>query len=462
VLYFFVNFEKKFMTNILLVEDDLTYSRIIKNFLEKNKFLVVSFGKLEEAKSYLKTNTPDLIITDYRLPDGTGLEVLQISLSHSKKIPVLLITNYSDIRVAVKAMKLGAFEYITKPINPDELLMTVKEALVPSKNRVEKAENVEISNDSDYLIGKSQISKTIEEHISLVGPTELSVIVLGETGTGKEYISKRIHQKSERRNGPFIAIDCGSLSKELAGSELFGHVKGAFTGALDNKTGQFEYAKGGTIFLDEIGNLGYDIQVKLLRALQERKIRKIGGNQEIDIDVRVIAATNEDLIGQAKEGTFREDLYHRLNEFSIKALPLRERKEDLMVFAEQFLVQSNEKLNKNVSGFSPEAVHVFEKYPWPGNLRELKNIIRRAVLLCPGPEITLEQLPGELFEEENRMEIENVSLENTDFKTIQLKQEKEMIVKTLQDVKYNKSQAAKKLGMDRKTLYNKMDKYGID
>lgn len=449
------------MPSILLVEDDLTYSRIIKNFLEKNKFLVVSFGKLEDAKIYLKSNNPDLIITDYRLPDGTGLEVLQTSLSLTKKVPVLLITNYSDIRVAVKAMKLGAFEYITKPINPDELLMTVQEALLQSGKEVKKVVSVDTPIDSDYLVGKSQISKTIEEHISLVAPTELSIIVLGETGTGKEYISMRIHQKSERRNGPFIAIDCGSLSKELAGSELFGHVKGAFTGALDNKTGYFEYSKGGTIFLDEIGNLGYETQVKLLRALQERKIRKIGGNQEISIDVRVIAATNEDLIGQAKEGTFREDLYHRLNEFSIKALPLRERKEDLMVFAEQFLAQSNEKLNKEVAGFSSEVINVFEAYPWPGNLRELKNIVRRAVLLCQGPEITSEQLPGELFEE-NRMEIENLSLENTDFKTIQIQQEKEMIVKTLQDVKYNKSQAAIKLGMDRKTLYNKMDKYGID
>ncbi len=450
------------MASILLVEDDLTYSRIIKNFLEKNRFSVDSFSKVEDVKVYLKTKTPDLIITDYRLPDGTGLEVLQTSLYVSKQIPVLLITNYSDIRIAVQAMKMGAFEYITKPINPDELLMTVTEALKEAAGFTESSTSkMDRPVESDYIIGKSSISKTIEEHVSLVAPTELNVIVLGETGTGKEYISKRIHQKSLRKNGPFIAIDCGSLSKELAGSELFGHVKGAFTGALETKTGHFEYAKGGTVFLDEVGNLSYEIQIKLLRALQERKIRKVGSNQEIPLDVRVIVATNEDLIGQAKEGTFREDLYHRLNEFSIKALPLRERKDDLMMFADQFLSNSNQRLNKTIGGFSLEVIEVFGRYNWPGNLRELKNIVRRAVLLCQGSEITLDQLPNELFEE-TIIETEIFSLEDTDFKTIQIQQEREMIVKTLQDVKYNKSQAAKKLGMDRKTLYNKMDKYGID
>ncbi|MDO9552776.1 sigma-54 dependent transcriptional regulator [Rhodonellum sp.] len=451
------------MIKILLVEDDLTYSRIIKNFLEKNNFSVDALTKIEDAKVYLDTHQPSLIITDFRLPDGTGLEVLRYSKEVLEDIPVLLITNYSDIRVAVKAMKMGAFEYILKPINPDELLLTVNEALEGANESPKKKKKSAPKSDEDYIVGKSATSKHIEEHIQLVAPTDLTVIILGETGTGKEYIAKRIHQKSSRSHGQFVAIDCGALSKELAGSELFGHVKGSFTGALDNKIGHLEAAGGGTVFLDEVGNLSYDIQIKLLRALQERKIRKIGGNQEIPIDIRIIAATNEELLQQAKEGTFREDLYHRLNEFTITALPLRERKEDLMVFANQFLEQSNQKLGKNIKGFDAGAVHIFEKYTWPGNLRELKNIVRRAVLLSQSEYIGINSLPRELIDEPvTKAHEETSNVESADFKTSQMLQEKEMIIRVLQEVKYNKSKAAKTLGIDRKTLYNKMEKYGID
>jgi two-component system, NtrC family, response regulator HydG len=444
------------MSQILLIEDDISYSRIIKTFLEKNGFKVTSTEKLSEAFAYFKTFQPDLIITDFRLPDGTGLEVLNFCNNLPQQVPVILITNYSDIRIAVKAMKMGAVEYITKPINPDELLATVKETLAEEpKPKTSIAAPVQ---SYEYIVGKSDASLKLEEYIHLVAPTDLSVIVLGETGTGKEYISKRIHALSKRKSGPFVAVDCGALSKELAGSELFGHVKGAFTGASDNRTGHFETAKGGTILLDEIGNLSYEVQIKLLRALQERTIRKTGGNQEIPIDVRVIAATNDDLLHQVKEGGFREDLYHRLNEFSITALPLRERKEDLMFFAHYFLNQSNIKLGKTIKDFSPEVQQIFTNYPWPGNLREFKNIIRRSVLLSQIEIVEVEVLPEELL---IRIQEKPTDPGEGEIKNSLMKHEKELIIKTLEDVKFNKSKAARILGMDRKTLYNKMEKYGL-
>lgn len=439
-----------------MVEDDISYSRIIKVFLEKNGFQVNATERLSEGLSYIKSNPVDLIITDFRLPDGTGLEILNFSNNLPQQIPVILITNYSDIRIAVKAMKLGAVEYIIKPINPDELLATVKETLAEEpKPKTSSATPVQ---NYEYIVGKSEASLKLEEYLNLVAPTDLSVIVLGETGTGKEFISKRIHSLSKRKSGPFVAVDCGALSKELAGSELFGHVKGAFTGATENRTGHFETANGGTILLDEIGNLSYEVQIKLLRALQERTIRKTGGNQEIPIDVRVIAATNDDLLHLVKEGEFREDLYHRLNEFSITALPLRERKEDLMFFAHYFLNQSNIKLGKSIRDFSPEVEQIFKSYPWPGNLRELKNIIRRSVLLSQNEYIPAEVLPEELLKEINE---EQADMDENDIKNSLMLHEKELIGKTLENVKYNKSKAAKLLGMDRKTLYNKMEKYGL-
>lgn len=446
------------MEHILLVEDDLTYSRIIQSFLEKNNFKVTACTKYADVDYNLKNNPIKLVVTDFRLPDGTGLQVLKKVKDNYPTIEVILITNYSDIRIAVKAMKMGAFEYITKPINPDELLLTVKEAINTNQKLSENKNSISNKKD-DYIIGESYDAKQLEEHIDLVAPTELSIIVLGETGTGKEYISKRIHHKSARHEAPFIAVDCGALSKELAGSELFGHVKGAFTGALDNRIGHFEAANGGTIFLDEIGNLDYEIQIKLLRAIEERKIRKIGSSQEIKIDVRIIAATNENLIGQSQEGVFREDLYHRLNEFSLTALPLRERKEDLESFCNQFLLESNEKLNKNIKGFSPEVIALFQKYPWPGNLRELKNIVRRAVLLTKDETIGIEMIPDQLRNFLPKVELnQGEDIASNDLAS----QEKELIEKTLKEVKYNKSKAAKLLGIDRKTLYNKMNKFGIN
>lgn len=468
------------MKHILLVEDDLTYSRIVKSFLEKNGFAVQTAIKVKEAQNLINTFPFDLIIADFRLPDGTGMELLQWSKASYSQIQVILITHYSDIKIAIKAMKLGAFEYITKPINPDELLATVNESL-SSKPKTEtpfteesKAENkskAARSSKSSYVIGRSLESEKLEKHVQLVAPTDLSVLVLGETGTGKELISKRIHELSPRKNGPFIAIDCGALPKELAGSELFGHVKGAFTGALDNKTGHFETAIGGTILLDEIGNLSYDVQIQLLRAIQERTIRKIGGNKEIEIDVRIIAATNENLILQTGEGHFREDLYHRLNEFTLSAIPLRRRIEDLEDFAMQFLQESNERLSKSVKGFSSEVWEIFMAYDWPGNLRELKNIIKRAVLLSSGILVEKDALPVDIYQPYGSLpaginsvpfSISNELPSPQDYKSHWIDQEKELIQQVLNNTKFNKSKTARILKMDRKTLYSKMEKYGLN
>lgn len=472
------------MAQILLVEDDLTYSRIVKTFLEKNNFEVTTTVKVKEAQNILNSAKYDLIIADFRLPDGTGMELLQWAKSNFPHLQVILITHYSDIRIAIKAMKLGAFEYITKPINPDELLATVKESM--AQNTVLRSEALpekphktsQPKSHHTYVLGQSQEAQKLEKHIQLVAPTDLSVLVLGETGTGKELISKRIHEFSKRKEGPFVAIDCGALPKDLAGSELFGHVKGAFTGALDNKTGHFESANGGTIFLDEIGNLSYEVQIQLLRAIQERKIRKIGGNKEIEIDVRIIAATNENLISQSGEGIFREDLYHRLNEFTLHAIPLRNRKADLEYFVGDFLEESNARLQKSIKSLSPAVWTIFYNYDWPGNVRELRNIIKRAVLLSTGDKIEKEALPLELNDSailperatQSSLALSSnkgVSMLNqaptaTDYKSQWKEQEKELIQKVLQDTRYNKSKTAKILNMDRKTLYSKIEKYGLE
>ncbi|MFN4000441.1 sigma-54-dependent transcriptional regulator [Algoriphagus sp.] len=470
------------MAHILLVEDDLTYSRIVKTFLEKNSFEVTTTTKVKEAQTILNSGKFELIIADFRLPDGTGMELLQWAKANFPQLQVILITHYSDIRIAIKAMKLGAFEYITKPINPDELLATVKESLTQkteSKISVDTKESSIVTKSKSptpYVIGESQEAQKLEKHIQLVAPTDLSVLVLGETGTGKELISKRIHEFSNRKSGPFVAIDCGALPKELAGSELFGHVKGAFTGALDNKTGHFESANSGTIFLDEVGNLSYEVQIQLLRAIQERKIRKIGGNKEIDIDVRIIAATNENLISQSGEGVFREDLYHRLNEFTLHASPLRDRKADLEFFVGEFLSESNERLNKSITSLSPEVWDIFYNYDWPGNLRELRNIIKRAVLLSSDNKIEREALPLELYETPSIAEKADLTSTSSqvkvasnsnvnasvDYKSQWKEQEKDLIQKVLHDTRFNKSKTARILNMDRKTLYSKIEKYGLE
>jgi two-component system response regulator HydG len=372
---------------------------------------------------------------------------------------VIIMTSFSDIRTAVKVIKLGAFEYITKPVNPEELLMIVQQSQVKDRSSVSKKKATPLKQ---FVQGKGEASRKLHDYIKLVAPTTMSVIIEGESGTGKEYVARSIHQLSARANAPFVAVDCGALSKDLAASELFGHVKGAFTGAVQDKMGQFEVAHTGTLFLDEVGNLSYEVQVKLLRAIQERVISPIGSNKEIRVDVRIITATNDDLSESVRRGQFREDLFHRLNEFMLHVPALRDRAMDLEEFLDFFRMSANQELGKNVLGFDDEVLRIFKGYDWPGNLRELKNVVKRAVLLTTEDWVTTSALPAEMISAARTHAVKVApAVQVYDLKALQETQEKEMIVKTLQEVRYNKSKAARILNIDRKTLYLKMEKYNI-
>lgn len=448
------------MAKILLIEDDVPFCKLLEKFLVKKSFEVVTAFSAVEGKNSLKSTDFDLVISDLRLPDYDGLLLLSEIKSDFPKLPVLLMTGYADVNTAVKAIKNGATDYISKPFNPEEVLLVISNALaqedseetavssVPNKPK----KQVQSTPSTTFLKGISKASQKLAEYIQLVSPTNMSVLIIGESGTGKEVIAKSIHQNSTRKDTPFIAVDCGSIPKELAASEFFGHVKGSFTGAINDKIGFFEAANNGTVFLDEIGNLSYENQIQLLRALQERKIKPVGSNKEIAVDIRIITATNEDLREAVKKGDFREDLYHRINEFSIHSPSLVERNEDLMLFADFFLEKANQELQKEVVGFSTEVIAIFQKYKWPGNLRELQNCIKRATLLTQGDLVQKEALPAEFFQEDATI--------NADFSLSE--NEKETILEALARTNQNKTEAAKLLKINRKTLYNKMKLYNIN
>lgn len=439
------------MLSILIVEDDITFSLMLTTWLGKKGFVVRSSSSVSDAKRRLGEEAFDLVISDLRLPDSDGIDLLKWLKSTHPSLPLIMMTSYAEIQTAVQAMKLGAADYIAKPLNPDELLGKIKELV-----RVEEKApaRVPVSSAPDlYIEGQSQAARQLYEHVRLVAPTDMSVLVTGASGTGKEYIARRIHEQSNRSKAPFVAVDCGAIPKELAASEFFGHVKGSFTGAIENKTGAFVAAQGGTIFLDEIGNLTYEVQVQLLRALQERKVKPIGSNQEIAINVRLISATNENLRQAIEKGDFREDLYHRINEFTIRIPDLKERKEDLLLFANHFLDLANSELQKDIIGFDNDTMQLFQSYSWPGNLRQMKNVIKYATLLATGRYITRKELPEELTE--NLPSHTNIQLKNVEH-------EQDLIRKALQECGNNKTRAAQLLGIDRKTLYNKLKIYQLD
>lgn len=439
------------MLSILIVEDDITFSLMLTTWLGKKGFVVRSSSSVSDAKRRLGEEAFDLVISDLRLPDSDGIDLLKWLKNTHPSLPLIMMTSYAEIQTAVLAMKLGAADYIAKPLNPDELLGKIKELV----HVEEKAPTrVPVSSAPDlYIEGQSQAARQLYEHVRLVAPTDMSVLVTGASGTGKEYIARRIHEQSNRSKAPFVAVDCGAIPKELAASEFFGHVKGSFTGAIENKTGAFVAAQGGTIFLDEIGNLTYEVQVQLLRALQERKVKPIGSNQEIAINVRLISATNENLRQAIEKGDFREDLYHRINEFTIRIPDLKERKEDLLLFANHFLDLANSELQKDIIGFDNDTMQLFQSYSWPGNLRQMKNVIKYATLLATGRYITRKELPEELTE--NLSSHTNIQLKNVEH-------ERDLIRKALQECGNNKTRAAQLLGIDRKTLYNKLKIYQLD
>ena len=445
------------MRSILIVEDDITFGMMLKTWLGKKGFEVSSVSTLARARKHIESQTVDLILSDLRLPDHEGIDLLKWMNEQGKAIPLIIMTGYADIQSAVLAMKLGARDYIAKPVNPEELLKKISEALQDSPSQVSSSQATSKATDEgqhSYLEGESDAAKQLYNYVGLVAPTNMSVLINGSSGTGKEYVAHRIHQLSKRNNKPFIAVDCGSIPKELAASEFFGHVKGSFTGALTDKTGAFVAANGGTIFLDEIGNLSYEVQIQLLRALQERKIRPVGSTQEISVDIRLISATNENLEQAIEKGTFREDLYHRINEFTLRMPDLKERKEDILLFANFFLDQANKELDKHLIGFDPKASQALQSYHWPGNLRQMKNIVKRATLLAQGSFITLAELGTELLEAPS-FNTTNMALRNEET-------EKEHILEALRQTGNNKSKAAQLLDIDRKTLYNKLKLYNID
>ena len=443
------------MVKILLIEDDVAFCKMLEKFLTRKQYAVIATFSAEEAKNSIKSEKFDLIITDLRLPNYDGIALMSELKITFPNVPVILMTGYSDVNTAVKAIKNGASDYISKPFNPEEVLMVIENVI--QKSNQPKIVSPIISKTksetkNDFVLGISNASKKLAEYIQLVSPTDMSVLIIGESGTGKEVIAKSIHEKSLRKNNNFIAVDCGAIPKELAASEFFGHLKGSFTGAINDKIGYFEAANMGTIFLDEIGNLSYENQIQLLRALQERKIKPVGSNKEIEVDIRIITATNEDLREAVKNGNFREDLYHRINEFSIQSPSLTERDGDLIVFADFFLEKANQQLNKNIIGFSKEVLTIFENYNWPGNLRELQNIIKRATLLSKGDFIERNVLPFEIFQTLNKNQNDFSLSEN----------EKDTIINALSKTKNNKSEAAKLLKINRKTLYNKLSLYNLN
>ena len=437
---------------ILIVEDDAAFGVMIQTWLKKNSYEADLVSRYEQAKIAITSKHYDLILTDLRLPDGDGIILMSwVREKHKSHVPFIVMTGYAEIQTAVSAMKLGAFDYLKKPINPSVLQEKI-EAAIASDN--EPAEVFKPKNMS-MVKGNSPVIQRLYKHVELVAPTKFSVLILGESGTGKEYIARMIHDCSLRKNGPFIPVDCGSLSKELAPSELFGHLKGSFTSAIADKKGVFEQAKGGTVFLDEVGNLPYEVQMQLLRALQEQKVRPVGSATDINVDVRIIAATNENIENAISEGRFRQDLYHRINEFSLTVPPLRERMDDLDEFVYFFINQANDELMKEVKGISDEALVEMKKQTWNGNLRELRNVIRRCVLFAESDTIELDDLPVFVHT------IRNIEKNDDDW-ALRPENEKQQIEAALQKARGNKTVAAKLLQIDRKTLYNKMHLYGIE
>lgn len=456
------------MPHILIVEDDIAFGTMLQTWLRKKGFEVDKATSVGAAVKLLVDISVDLVLSDLRLPDHDGLRLLKWMREHNNNAPFIVMTNYAEVQNAVLAMKSGAADYIAKPVQPDILLQKIKDALsaaadvkpvqtapasaTPAKQARQKAAKVDKKEASPrYIEGKSEASRQLYSYVELVAPTPMSVLILGASGTGKEYVARRIHELSPRHDRPFFALDCGAIPRDVAASEFFGHKKGAFTGADSDKRGAFEMANGGTLFLDEVGNLSYDVQVQLLRALQERRIRPVGGTEEIPIDIRLVCATNENLAEAVADGGFREDLYHRINEFTIYMPKLSERGTDLFLFADLFVRHANEELNRDVEGFDSAAAEMLVSHPWTGNLRELNNVVKRAVLLARGKLIT----PAELTMAMPHVQPEpSMALHDEDT-------ERSRIVAALRQTNGNKAAAARLLGIDRKTIYNKIERLGI-
>jgi two-component system, NtrC family, response regulator HydG len=456
------------MKRILIIEDDTDMCSLLVNLLTKEGYTTDFAHSGSKGLKKYREATFDLVMCDYRLGDTEGAKVLQEIKKVDEQAKVIIFTGYDDIKTAVNVIRLGACDFLLKPLKQEDILRVIQKVF--DQNTTVSSSNYHFTSSRSstpvYLRGVGDLTKEMYRQVELVAPTDYSVILYGESGTGKEVVARTIHELSDRKDKPFVAVDCGTLSKELASSELFGYVKGSFTGAAADKEGNFEIANGGTLFLDEVANLSYDIQATLLRAIQEKKIRRVGGDKEIPTDVRIIVASNENLQTAYLNGKFREDLYHRFNEFSIIIPPLRERKEDLVLFADHFLQECNAELGKNITGFEEEVMEMFLQYEWPGNLREMRNVIRKAALLCTGSIINSKPIPAELSRSNSRLSM-NFEVKHTkgefkgNLRSAAFMAEYQIILSALQKVNFNKSKAAELLNIDRKTLYNKLKHYEL-
>lgn len=432
------------METVLIVEDDRVYARATTNWLVKNGINARYVLSVDNAKEFLGNHDVDLVLSDFRFDNGNGMELLEWMNTHGYRIPFLIMTGYGDIPGAVEAVKKGAVDYLPKPVQTEKVLSIIRKALERKRR--------DGNTKQRFYTSKSPLALRLQEHIRLVAPVDtLAVLIRGASGTGKEYVARQIHVLSGRSDASFIAVDCGVLPKELAASELFGHVKGAFTGATENKTGMFAAANHGTLFLDEVGNLNAEVQRALLRALQEKRYRPVGGKEEIQADIRLVAATNEDLEKAIAEGRFREDLFHRLNEFPLHVPLLAECIEDIIPLAEFMLDAANQEFSRKVKGFDREVQKRLKSYSWPGNIRELRMVVRRATLLAKDDWITTGEIdipdkgrqPGEYSLNDERME-------------------RATILKALEATGNDRKAAARLLGISRSTLYLKLRKYRLD
>ena len=450
------------MNRVLVIDDDNYICNLLVNYLKRNGFEAEGAMNGSNGLKLFTKQKFDVVLCDFRLPDSDGFKMLQALKSKKPLCPVIIMTAYADVKTAVRSIKAGAFDYVTKPIQTEEIIQLINRSIDPGKAQPEDGS----SFMKGFITGKSRQIQEVMRLVSVVAPTDLTVLLEGETGSGKEYIARAIHYSSKRKDKPFVPIDCGAIPKELANSELFGHIKGAFTGAINDKQGFFEQARGGTIFLDEVGNLPHANQVKLLRALQERIITRVGDNKNIKVDIRLITASNEDLVKLVESGDFREDLYHRINGFKINIPSLRERKQDILEFTAFFIRQAKSAFDKDVSGLDDSTREIFLNYEWFGNIRELQNVINRAVLLSDTDKIQPDTLPEEIryhyMQAGNKKKSSLQRKGIPELKEATLVTEREVIANALIKSNYNKSKAAKLLNIDRKTLYNKIKLYGIN
>ena len=453
------------MPTILVIDDEESVCEFLSEVLEDAGYRVETATDGYRALELIAGRPPDAVLLDIRMPELDGLQVMERIQQLDAGLPVILMTAFGTTDMAIQAMKAGAFDYIIKPFNLDELVLTVKKAVTMKQlsNEVEALRGGGRAPEQptvETMIGQSPPMQQVYKTIGRVADSNVTVLIQGESGTGKELVARAIHQNSSRRDGPFIKINCAAIPENLMESELFGHEKGAFTGAGARKPGKFELAHRGTIFLDEIGELTLATQAKLLRVLQEREFDRVGGTESIQVDVRILAATNKDLQRCVQEGTFREDLYFRLKVVTIWLPPLRERMEDVPIMARMFLQQYSRELNKTVTDFSPEAMLLMQQYDWPGNVRELRNICEQAVVLARGPIIMPEDLPFCL--QTTSREIQEATIRpGMTLKEIVADVERQVILKTLREHNWNRSATAQALGLNRRSLYAKMKEYGL-